>query len=77
MQPGVFLTILGFWVLVIVAVGVYMVSRIRREGRTAREARPQYDFGNTVPDWERACQQSYDWSHSRRNGHKTEKGVKS
>lgn len=69
---------LGLWVLVIVTVGVYIVIRIRREGEAARAlARPQYDHGNTVLDWERACKQSYDWSHSRRNGHKTEKGVKS
>lgn len=69
MGPIWFLVIMAGWLAVIVALFVILMRHIRRSTLAAREAaRPQYDFGDSVYAWERACRKSFNWSHSRRNG---------
>jgi hypothetical protein len=79
MDPAWFMLFLTVWLVVIFAAAFALVRRIRRNVKAMREehGRPEYEFGNSVADWEAACEKSQAWSLSRRNGNGIEKEVKS
>ena len=54
------------WALIILIFLVLFLSSKRRKAR--RKDRPEYECGNSISDWERACAKSLAWSQQRRSG---------
>ena len=57
------------WVLAILVV-IALLRRRAAQRRAARLAalRPNYFYGNSIADWEKACELSLRWSSKRRKG---------
>lgn len=73
------------WAFIIVGVYIFciggaliMVAFLRKRSARKRVSRPTYErFNGSLRDWRVACDESYQWSHARRNGTKKKKEVKS
>jgi hypothetical protein len=60
---------LGLGLVALAIVLALLIFAIRRRSIRAARARtrPTYECGDSILEWQRACNKSLEWSHKRRN----------